>query len=625
MNGTDLLAEFRTRRTEGAFGELVWRYTNLVFSVAKRRLGNASQAEEVTQTVFLRLAKAVPELNSDAELVAWLHRTTVHASIDTWRSEMRRRTREEHAAAMQPDHAEISTWNAISPILDEALNDLSDAERQVILLRFFEQRSMRDLGLVLGISEDAAKMRVSRAMEHLRNLFTERGVVCATAVLGALITERAVEAAPAALILTLATLQIPAAATAAPAVGIASFLAHVSKAKLVASFSAVLVIGTITILWLASLKSGSQAASGEASILSPASARNREIASVASKDTDAVTAEIPPDPVKLLQGIARARNRISSGEIEFEVATYDFDRAFEGTNRVRLKARFDGAKRRFESFTREYSNASTAPGAGEATDSRMRNEGLDHEAAVQAGLLKPFESHHVRAFDGALLLDYWENDGKAVQAKIEDPAKGSGYLFDPRCLGIEAAPNVNDTIESCLHYDSPGSVQLLGEELVEAVSTWHVRIWRGTMAADFWVEKANPIRVLKLGYNGSEVVSKYDDANPRDPIPTKVSEMWSHGTTGTQTAFSRREIARRSAQFDIAVDPASWTLAGLGMRIGTDVVDYRISRSIGYWTGVGLSENLPRNTNRDLLIVRSSLPCWKTNPVPHGRCRPRNG
>ncbi|PYI82942.1 MAG: hypothetical protein DME26_16055 [Verrucomicrobia bacterium] len=62
MNGIDLLAEFRKRRSEGAFSELVRRYTNLVYSVAKRRLSNVSLAEEVTQSVFIRLAKAAPKL-----------------------------------------------------------------------------------------------------------------------------------------------------------------------------------------------------------------------------------------------------------------------------------------------------------------------------------------------------------------------------------------------------------------------------------------------------------------------------------------------------------------------------------------------------------------------------------
>src|SRR5436190_15652304 len=138
MNGTELLAEFRERRSEGAFSELVRRYTNLVYSVAKRRLSNVSLAEEVTQSVFIRLAKAPPNLRGDAELVAWLHRTTVHASIDLWRSEFRRRAREAHAVTMQTDPNENLAWNEMAPVLDEALNELEDADRQVVLLRFFD-------------------------------------------------------------------------------------------------------------------------------------------------------------------------------------------------------------------------------------------------------------------------------------------------------------------------------------------------------------------------------------------------------------------------------------------------------------------------------------------------------
>src|SRR5213083_1574348 len=130
MNGTDLLAEFRKSRSEIAFGELVRRYTNLVYSVARRRLSNDSLAQEVTQTVFIRLAKAAPKIRGDAELVAWLHRTTVHVSIDLWRAESRRRAREQHVAAMQPDRTEETVWNDIAPVVDEALNELGETDRQ---------------------------------------------------------------------------------------------------------------------------------------------------------------------------------------------------------------------------------------------------------------------------------------------------------------------------------------------------------------------------------------------------------------------------------------------------------------------------------------------------------------
>src|SRR2546425_8205413 len=98
MNGTDLLAEFRKSGSDKAFGVLVRRYTNLVYSVARRRLGNEVAAEDAAQSVFIRLASTAPELRDDAAMVAWLHRTTVHVSIDLWRAETRRRVREEHAA-----------------------------------------------------------------------------------------------------------------------------------------------------------------------------------------------------------------------------------------------------------------------------------------------------------------------------------------------------------------------------------------------------------------------------------------------------------------------------------------------------------------------------------------------
>ena len=93
MNGTDLLARFKESQSDAAFAELVRHYTNLVYSIARRRVANDLLAQEVTQIVFIRLAKAAPKIRGDAELVAWLHRTTVHASVDLWRSEVRRRAR----------------------------------------------------------------------------------------------------------------------------------------------------------------------------------------------------------------------------------------------------------------------------------------------------------------------------------------------------------------------------------------------------------------------------------------------------------------------------------------------------------------------------------------------------
>jgi peroxiredoxin len=335
--------------------------------------------------------------------------------------------------------------------------------------------------------------------------------------------------------------------------------------------------------------------------------------------TNVVSENKVPNLRKLFEGIAYARKRITSGEMEFEVFRYDLDLPLQGTNRIRIKALFDGNRYRFESFGREYRFTVVGTEAGEAVRARIQAEGLDNDAAVRAGLLQPFESHHVTAYDGTLLLDYWETDGRPERAKIDLPVNGGTTAFDPRCLGIEASPITQDTLEGCLPYTDGRTIQFVGEEFVKGSSTWHVRIRRGWADADFWLETANPVHVLRYTFNGSEVVSYYDDSNPKDPLPVEVVEMFLHGTTGTQTAFSSTRIIRRNARFNISIDPASWTLAGLGMKIGTDVVDYRIHRSIGYWTGSGLSENLPSKTNKaqsppDGIAMLDLLVNWPDSP-----------
>jgi RNA polymerase sigma factor (sigma-70 family) len=247
MNGSDLLTAYRTSRSEGAFTELVRRYTNLVYSVAHRRLADPSLAEEVTQAVFLRLAKAAPKITHDAALVAWLHRTTVHVAIDAWRSESRRRAREQNAAAMEPTPVEDARlWSEMAPQLDEALNQLGDEDREAVLLRFFAQKRMREVGQALGISEDAAKMRISRAIDRLREQLALRGVTCTVALLTGFMAERSIEAAPAHLLPRLVALKC---ATSTGSTGIAAVL---PSAKLGAILVTLLAAGLYLVALLRS-------------------------------------------------------------------------------------------------------------------------------------------------------------------------------------------------------------------------------------------------------------------------------------------------------------------------------------------------------------------------------------
>jgi RNA polymerase sigma factor (sigma-70 family) len=225
MNETELLRAFKEERSEEAFAQLVRRYAGLVYSTARRRLNDAALAEDITQLVFIRFAKSPPEVSTPAALAGWLHRTTLHVAIDTWRSESRRRNREQQASAMQPVTNESTVWDEISPNLDEALNQLQDQDRETILLRFLSQKTMRELGLALGISEDAAKMRVSRALDRLRTQLGTRAAACTGVMLGTVLAEKSAPAAPAQLVTKLAAMKLPVLAkTAATGGGLAALL-----------------------------------------------------------------------------------------------------------------------------------------------------------------------------------------------------------------------------------------------------------------------------------------------------------------------------------------------------------------------------------------------------------------
>jgi peroxiredoxin len=147
------------------------------------------------------------------------------------------------------------------------------------------------------------------------------------------------------------------------------------------------------------------------------------------------------------------------------------------------------------------------------------------------------------------------------------------------------------TIEGCLGYLEAKSIKLAGQEFVDGVPTWHVQVVsKYDERLEFWLDLARPTQVLKHAKNGSDVaISRYSDDSTGRSIPTEVTSLEYHNGA----PFFARRFVRSNAQFNLRIDPASWTLAGLGLPIGTDVSDSRIHRRIGYWTGSGLSENLP--------------------------------
>ncbi|MDB6053865.1 MAG: hypothetical protein JWN25_1388 [Verrucomicrobiales bacterium] len=202
MNDLERLQRFASG-DQDAFTEIVRQHVNAVYSTAWRVLQNSHLAEEVTQDTFSLLAQKAPALRRDVIIIAWLHRTSWNLAMKTLRTETRRRDREQQITSTEmttstPD----PTWKQISPILDEGIESLGEPDRRALLLRFFEEKTSSEISIALGISETAARSRVSRAVERLRLWFKKRGVTLTSASLITLLTTYSLQAAPEMLFLT---------------------------------------------------------------------------------------------------------------------------------------------------------------------------------------------------------------------------------------------------------------------------------------------------------------------------------------------------------------------------------------------------------------------------------------
>ena len=203
MNDFELLRCYAKNRSDAAFAELVKRYIDFVYSAAFRQVGgDAHLAEDVTQSVFVDLARKARSFTERTVLSSWLYTGTRYAAAKVVRREQRRRAREQESYLMQEsvhDAAEESSWQTVQPLLDSAMHVLSDRDRDAILLRYFENRPLAEVGARLGLSEDGARMRVRRALEKLRDVLARRGVSSTSAALAVLLAQQTVTAAPAGL------------------------------------------------------------------------------------------------------------------------------------------------------------------------------------------------------------------------------------------------------------------------------------------------------------------------------------------------------------------------------------------------------------------------------------------
>jgi RNA polymerase sigma factor (sigma-70 family) len=292
MSGTEALLSEYANGSERAFRELVTCYINFVFSTALRIVGgDRPLAEDVTQTVFTDLARKAASLPKDIRLGGWLHRHTCFIARKTLRREHRRIAREKQAVKLHSieDYTE-SNLAQLALVLDEVINDLGTEDRNAIVLRFFEERDYRSIGEVLGTSEDAARMRVSRAIDKMGALLKRRGFVLTAAGISFVLSGKLASAAPAGLATRIIYVELARPVKASAFLGI---LREACFTRLnIGLVSAAMILGLLVLLFSARRTGAKALPDPNGKTITPA--EFAELAFVEPDDENAVETEPVP-------------------------------------------------------------------------------------------------------------------------------------------------------------------------------------------------------------------------------------------------------------------------------------------------------------------------------------------
>jgi RNA polymerase sigma factor (sigma-70 family) len=242
-----LLRDYAELGSEAAFRELVQRHTDFIYSAALRQVNSPDLACDLAQSVFTDLARKAEQLSekstANSSLAGWLHRSTRYAALNHLRDSRRRLANERQAMEQLLTDSESSAdWEQIRPALDEALDSLSDEDREALLLRYFKNQDFRAVGLALGVSDDAAQKRVSRAVERLREFFSKRGVTAGAGGLAVLISANAIQSAPVGLAVQIVA-ALPAASAAAGTGTTLTLVKIMALTKIQFSVTAIVITG----------------------------------------------------------------------------------------------------------------------------------------------------------------------------------------------------------------------------------------------------------------------------------------------------------------------------------------------------------------------------------------------
>ena len=304
LDDQQLLRRYVTEGSEAAFGELVARHVDLVYSTALRRAdGDAHLAQDVAQLVFTDLARKARSLPKGVVLPGWLHRASRYATAQLLRTEHRRRAREQEAVVMNTLNSEAAPdWGRIHPLLDEALDELGPADRDALVLRFFDQRSLTEVGHALGSNEEAARKRVARALEKLRASLVRRGVTTTAAALSTVLAMNAVQGATAGLAATLTSASLAsAAAGTGTALGIMEVMAMTKlKAGIIGAIVVASVATPLVIQHQAAvrLREENQSLRQQVNRLAQLTAENERLSHLLARSRSSPTPRLPAPPMQ---------------------------------------------------------------------------------------------------------------------------------------------------------------------------------------------------------------------------------------------------------------------------------------------------------------------------------------
>lgn len=433
-----LLRDFAATRSEAAFAEIVRRQVALVHSAALRQVnGDAHLAQDVTQLVFTDLARKAGEVARHRVLAGWLFTSTRFAAAKLVRGERRRQAREAEAYIMNEitrDETAKLDWERVRPVLDETLAELGEADREAILLRFFEGRDFAEVGARLELNDNAARMRVERALDKLHGLLAKRGVTSTTAALSMALGANAVIAAPAGLAASVTGAALAGAGAVAAGVAASgggwAATTFMTMTKLQLGISGALAVAGVTGLVLQ--------AQSNAELREEVAALRRESAAMATARTENMALKRAAVEVAEMRGEGVQLERLSEEAAALKVRMAEVARAHTAQAALMERKTLDRQPRPTFQARPEY-------------PAELRKAGVTGEVIVEFIVDATGAVHNVRAV-------------RPQAAGEPAPANRSLRLVDFIVTGQGTATGSNVV--------TPESVQRFEAAAVEAVSKW---------------------------------------------------------------------------------------------------------------------------------------------------------